>query len=101
MQTRVDGGAFPATSAELASDEFLGTEFPYFGGQKVNEVFAESAENVREGWSYLPFQVYANSIFNDTVGQAYVSGTTLADGLKAWQDASAKYGTEQGFTVNE
>jgi multiple sugar transport system substrate-binding protein len=51
------------------------------------------------GWSYLPFQVYANSVFNDTVGKAYVSGTTLADGLKAWQDQSAKYGKEQGFTI--
>jgi multiple sugar transport system substrate-binding protein len=51
------------------------------------------------GWSYLPFQVYANSIFNDTVGKAYVSATPLADGLKAWQDQSAKYGNEQGFTV--
>ena len=51
------------------------------------------------GWKYLPFQVYANSIFNDTVGKAYVSGTTLTDGLKTWQDQSAKYGTDQGFTV--
>jgi multiple sugar transport system substrate-binding protein len=51
------------------------------------------------GWSYLPFQVYANSVFNDTVGKAYVSSTSLADGLKAWQDQSTKYGNEQGFTV--
>lgn len=101
VQTRVDGGAFPATTAELESDEFQGFESEYFGGQKINEVLAQSASDVVEGWSYLPFQVYANSIFNDTVGQAYVSGTTLADGLKAWQDASAKYGTEQGFTVTE
>ncbi|WP_207453956.1 ABC transporter substrate-binding protein [Desertivibrio insolitus] len=100
VQTRVDGGAFPATTAELTSDEFLGAEFEYFGGQKVNEVLSASAENVVEGWSYLPFQVYANSIFNDTAGQAYVGGTTLTDGLSAWQDASAKYGAEQGFTVN-
>jgi multiple sugar transport system substrate-binding protein len=99
VKTRVDGGAFPATTAELTSQEFLNTEFPYFGGQKANEVFAQSAQNVVGGWSYLPFQVYANSIFNDTVGKAYVSGTTLADGLKSWQEASAKYGRDQGFTV--
>lgn len=99
VRTRVDGGAFPATTAELDSPEFLAAEFPYFGGQKANEVFAQAAEDVVPGWSYLPFQVYANSIFNDTVGKAYVSGTTLADGLKAWQESSAKYGREQGFTV--
>jgi multiple sugar transport system substrate-binding protein len=99
VKIRLDGGAFPATTAELKSPEFLGKEFKYFGGQKVNEVLAESAANVVTGWSYLPFQVYANSVFNDTVGKAYVSGTTLQDGFKAWQDASVKYGQQQGFTV--
>ncbi|BCJ73778.1 sugar ABC transporter substrate-binding protein [Catellatospora sp. IY07-71] len=96
---RIDNGAFPATNAELKSDAFLNKEFPYFGGQKANEIFAKSAAGVVPGWSYLPFQVYANSIFNDTVGQAYVSDKKLADTLKSWQDASAKYGKEQGFTV--
>lgn len=99
VQIRLDNGAFPATVAQLQSPAFLGKEFPYFGGQKANEIFAQSAQNVVPGWSYLPFQVYANSVFNDTVGKAYVSSTPLADGLKAWQDQSAKYGTEQGFTV--
>ena len=98
-QLRVDNGAFPATTAQLKSPAFLGAEFKYFGGQKANEVFAKSAQSVVSGWTYLPFQVYANSIFNDTAGKAYVSSTSLADGLKAWQDQSAKYGTEQGFTV--
>jgi multiple sugar transport system substrate-binding protein len=99
VQTRVKNGAFPATTAQLSSPEFLAVEFPYFGGQKANEILAKSAQAVVPGWSYLPFQVYANSIFNDTVGKAYVSATPLQDGLQAWQDASAKYGKEQGFTV--
>ncbi|GAA0680476.1 extracellular solute-binding protein [Streptomyces cellulosae] len=101
VASRVSEGAFPATQAELKSAEFLGKEFPYFGGQKANEIFADSAANVADDWSYLPFQAYANSIFNDTVGKAYISGTRLEDGLKAWQDASVKYGEEQGFTVEK
>ncbi|MFE7408313.1 ABC transporter substrate-binding protein [Isoptericola sp. NPDC057559] len=101
VQTRIDGGAFPATTADLESDAFRGTESAYFGGQKINEVLADSAANVVDGWQYLPFQVYANSIFNDTVGQAYVSGTTLTDGLAAWQEQSVTYGNGQGFTVNK
>ncbi|TXS39121.1 ABC transporter substrate-binding protein [Streptomyces sp. OR43] len=99
--TRVAEGAFPATRADLESEKFLDTPFPYFGGQKANQVFAESARNVSTDWSYLPFQVYANSVFNDTVGKAYVSSTNLTDGLKAWQDASVKYGKDQGFSVND
>ncbi|GIF38382.1 ABC transporter substrate-binding protein [Actinoplanes xinjiangensis] len=98
-KTRVDAGAFPATTAELNATEFKNKEFPYFGGQKVNEVLAESAGQVVSGWSYLPFQVYANSIYGDTVGKAYIGQGNLTDGLKAWQDASVKYGQEQGFTV--
>ncbi|WP_073947832.1 ABC transporter substrate-binding protein [Streptomyces kebangsaanensis] len=101
VRTRVAGGAFPATTAQLNSEEFQDTGFPYFGGQQANKIFAESAANVADDWSYLPYQVYANSVFNDTVGKAYVSGTRLTDGLKSWQDASVEYGDEQGFTVEK
>jgi multiple sugar transport system substrate-binding protein len=101
VASRVSEGAFPATKAELKSTEFLNKKFSYFDGQKANEIFAASAANVADDWSYLPFQAYANSIFNDTVGKAYISGTRLPDGLKAWQDASVKSGKEQGFTVEQ
>jgi len=97
---RIEEGAFPATTADLESEEFTTPEFEYFGGQQVNQVLAESASNVIEGWQYLPYQVYANSIFNDTVGQAYVSDATITEGLAAWQDALVTYGNEQGFSVS-
>ncbi|WP_327130253.1 sugar ABC transporter substrate-binding protein [Streptomyces sp. NBC_01343] len=98
---RVSAGAFPATRADLESQAFLDSPFPYFGGQPANRILAEAARDVGTGWSYLPYQVYANSVFNDTVGKAYVSSTTLAQGLEAWRAASAKYGKDQGFTVAE
>lgn len=101
VKTRIAGGAFPATSADLEAKSFLDAKFPYFGGQQANRVFAESARNVGKDWSYLPFQVYANSIFNDTAGKAYVSSTKLSAGLDAWQKASVTYGKDQGFTVNQ
>ncbi|MFK4070790.1 ABC transporter substrate-binding protein [Streptomyces sp. NPDC029674] len=99
VQTRIDQGTFPATTEHLGSRAFRDKKVAYFGGQRINQVLAESAKQVVPGWSYLPYQVYANSVFNDTVGKAYVSGTTLRQGLKSWQDASVKYGKEQGFTV--
>lgn len=94
-------GGFPATVKQLESDEFLSYESDYFGGQKINEVLAGGADNVVEGWQYLPWQSYANGIFADTVGQAWLGETTLADGLAAWQAENVKYGTDQGFTVSE
>nr|WP_107080107.1 sugar ABC transporter substrate-binding protein [Streptomyces sp. NBRC 109706] len=99
--TRVANGAFPATNSELRSEEFLNTEIEYFGGQQANLVFAESAANVVPDWSYLPFQAYANSIFNDTVGQSYVSDTPLTESLAAWQEASRNYAEDQGFTLTD
>ncbi|KAA1399205.1 ABC transporter substrate-binding protein [Aeromicrobium ginsengisoli] len=99
-QTRVDAGAFPATTKQISDPAFVDKKSAYFGGQEINKVLAASAADVVKGWSYLPFQVYANSIFNDTVGKAYVSKTSLADGLADWQKKSASYGDQQGFTVN-
>jgi multiple sugar transport system substrate-binding protein len=101
VQTRLAAGGFPSTTADLQSSAFLNKSVPYFGGQKINKVLAQSASDVVKGWTYLPFQVYANSIFNESVGQAYVGKTTVASGLKAWQDALASYGNQQGFTVTK
>jgi len=97
--SRASEGAFPATLADLNSPAFVDKEFTYFGGQKVNQVLAQAAKNVATGWNYLPFQVYANDKFNDTVGKAYVSPTKLADGLAAWQAECKTYGNTQGFAV--
>lgn len=95
------GGGFPATVANIESDEFLNYESEYFGGQKINEVLAQAAESVSPGWQYLPWQSYANSIYGDYLGKAYQGKSSIADALLGWQDANVKYGTEQGFSVNE
>ena len=101
VATRLEGGNFPATLADLTDEKFLAEESEYFGGQKINEVLSASATGVVPDWQYLPYQVYANSIFPDTVGQAYTGSTPLSDGLTAWQESIVKYGNEQGFTVSE
>lgn len=101
ISTFLESGGFPSTTAELSSEEFLSDAPEYFGGQKINEVLAAAADDVVEGWNYLPYQVYANSIFGDTVGQSYQNGTDLNEGLTAWQDALVEYGDSQGFSVNK
>jgi len=99
VQTKIDQGLFPATVADLNTPEFLDREFGYFGGQKVNEVLSASAGDVVAGWQYLPFQVYANSVFNDHVGPVYGGTLTLQQGLDSWQQALITYGTQEGFDV--
>jgi multiple sugar transport system substrate-binding protein len=102
VQSRAAAGAFPATEATLQSASFLSAAPKYFGGQQINKVLSKAAEDVAPGWQYSPFQVYANSIFKDTVGKAYTSpSTSLQEGLNAWQQATVKYGSQEGFTVNK
>jgi multiple sugar transport system substrate-binding protein len=93
-------GGFPSTVKDLKDPAFVDKKSAYFGGQQINQVLTESAGNVVKDWSYLPFQLYANSIFGDTVGKAYQAKTDLNPGLKAWQDALVAYGNQQGFQVN-
>lgn len=80
IETRVDGGAFPADNATLAGNDFLkkttikdsrGIDIPYFGGQAFNRVLSQAAKDVSTGYQYLPFEVYARSDFRTTVGKAY------------------------------
>ncbi|MFB2596685.1 ABC transporter substrate-binding protein [Herbiconiux sp. P17] len=99
VQLSIDAGQFPATVADLESDDFLNKPNDYFGGQEINKIFAQSAADVVPGWQYLPYQSYANTVFGDTAGQAYIGKTTLADGLEAWGDQLVTFGNQQGFTV--
>jgi multiple sugar transport system substrate-binding protein len=92
-------GFFPAQTSVQESEEWLNTKNDYFGGQEINKVFAESAGNVVEGWQFLPYNAYASSIFNDTVGGAYTGSETLQEGLEKWGDDLRSYGEQQGFTV--
>ncbi|MGN7862367.1 ABC transporter substrate-binding protein [Microbacterium sp. 22303] len=94
-------GGFPSTNAQLNADSFLNEAPEYFGGQQINKVLVDASKNVSTGWQYLPFQVYANSVFADTVGKSYAGKSDLNVGLKAWQDNIVGYGNSQGFTVNK
>jgi multiple sugar transport system substrate-binding protein len=96
----LESGGFPATKADLSSSTFTEAPSPYFGGQKINQVLTQAANEVAKGWAYLPYQLYANSIFGDTVGKAYLNSTALDGGLADWQKALVDYGNQQGFTVS-
>jgi multiple sugar transport system substrate-binding protein len=93
-------GLFPATTALLNSSSFLNETNPILGSQKYNQVLANSSKAVATGWQYLPYQVYANSVFKDSVGNAMSSGGSLTSALSTWQNTIAAYGKKQGFTVS-
>lgn len=96
-----ESGGFPSTTAQLSDPSFVDQKSDYFGGQQINQVLTQASSDVVKGFSYLPFQVYANSIYSDTVGQAYANKSDLNAGLTTWQDQLVQYGNDQGFSVNK
>lgn len=92
---------YHATVEHIESEGFLTHESEYFGGQPINEVYAESAAGILDTWQHLPYQVYADTIFNDHFGAAYTSNLPLSEAFSNWQEALVTYGQDQGFTVND
>lgn len=101
IDIRVDQGQFPADRATLESDDFQEITNEYFGDQKYNEVLSDAAGDVSTDWQFLPYDVYARSIFGNSFGPAALGDSTYADAVKAWQKELVDYGKQQGYTVNE
>jgi multiple sugar transport system substrate-binding protein len=90
---------FPAANNVLESDEFLSQESDFYGGQKVNQLFADISETVDVEFDWLPYMDYAYQAFEDTLGAAIAEKGDLVSGLQAWEDELIAYGEDQGFTV--
>ena len=90
---------FPALNEILEDPSFLNQEFKFYGGQKVNEEFAQISETVGTDFQWLPFMDFVYTNFNETLGKAFADKTDAVAGLQAWQDACAKFAKDQGFTV--
>ncbi|MCL2795934.1 MAG: sugar ABC transporter substrate-binding protein, partial [Microbacteriaceae bacterium] len=96
----IKDGGFPSTVADLNDPSFINQTVPYFGTQKIYQVIVPQAKNDVPGWSYLPWQAYANGIFSDSVDKAIANKTDINAALKQWQAANIAYGKQQGFTVS-
>jgi multiple sugar transport system substrate-binding protein len=92
---------FPTANSVLEDPAFIGDEPEFYGGQKVNELFAQISTTVDPDWQWLPFMEFAYTNFNETFGAQVAAHGDLGAGLDAWQAALVDYATQQGFTVNE
>ena len=90
---------FPTATAVLEDPAFTGQEPEFYGGQKVNELFAGISDTVDTEFQWLPFMDFAYSSFTDTFGAAVAAKGDLSAGLDEWQKALTDYATQQGFTV--
>jgi multiple sugar transport system substrate-binding protein len=90
---------FPVRKELLTDAALMGTKSDFYGGQAVNEVFADAAANVLPGYTFSPFHdVFANAL-QDNISAAVAGNGTLADALDKTQEAIVAYATDQGYNV--
>jgi multiple sugar transport system substrate-binding protein len=93
------GFLFPVQKALLADKELMGHKYDFYGGQAVNEIFAEAENHVDPSFEFAPFQDYVNSQLQDELAAALSGKGTLAEAFDRVQDTIVGYATDQGYTV--
>lgn len=109
IQSRINQGAFPDDLPSLRSESFgsntdvinsAGERIKFFGDQEYNKELLIAGENVTKQYQFLPYEIYARSIYNDYAsGSILKAGTSLKEGIDSWQQALIKYGKENGFDM--
>jgi multiple sugar transport system substrate-binding protein len=90
---------FPATKALLSDPEFADDAPSFYGGQKVNEVFAGISSTVNSRFQWPPFLDQAATDWTETVGKSLADKTDTVRALGTWQSRLTAYAKSQGFTV--
>lgn len=92
---------YPPQTSLLNSASFKSQTSSFYGGQKVNALFAQITNTVDPNFEWPPFMAYVYSSFNNTLGKAIADKTDLNAGLAAWQKSIVTYAEGQGFTVKQ
>jgi len=99
LKFATDQFLFPTKTDTLADPAFVDQQSEFYGGQKVNELFAGVSDTVDVSFEWLPFMDYVYSSYNETLGKAIADKTDLSTALQAWDDEVTAYAKKQGFTV--
>lgn len=93
------GALFPLWKPILESDYFANLEYPFFGGQQINnDVFLKAAAGY-EGFTYSPVQNFFYDQQSEQAAALMRGEVTPEQAAKNIQDAVSSYATEQGFTL--
>lgn len=99
MKLATEQFLFPPQLSVLESDEFAGQESEFYGGQQVNQLFAEISETVDTDFDWLPFMEFVYSSYEETIGTVIANKGDIAAALDDWQEQLVGYAEDQGFTV--
>jgi multiple sugar transport system substrate-binding protein len=89
---------FPVTKAVLKSPTF-NTPQTFYGGQKVNAIFADASSRVDLGFQWSPFQDYVYAQLTNNLANAVSGKTTYSGAMNTLQSTLVSYAKAQGFTV--
>jgi multiple sugar transport system substrate-binding protein len=90
---------FPTSLALLNDKSFLETPYPFYGNQPVNEVFAQSSQEVDKSFEWSPFQTYVQAQMGIELAAAANGRGTLQQAFDRLQRKFVGYARDQGFTV--
>jgi multiple sugar transport system substrate-binding protein len=90
---------FPATKNLLGDPAFIGEAPTFYGGQQVNQVFADISATVPASFQWPPFLDQVVTDWGETVGKSLADRTDTPAALDLWQNRITSFATNQGFTV--
>ena len=90
---------FPTRKEVLTDPTYVDQKLSFYGGQQVNQVFADISKTVANDFEWDPFHDYATTAADNTFGKALSNRTSLSAGLDAWQANLVGYAKSQGITV--
>ena len=79
---------FPASQKVLDDPRYVDASSDFLGGQKPGALYIALLRAVNPDWQFLPYQLYANTIYKDTFGQHVDGDHDLMAGLKAGRTRS-------------
>jgi multiple sugar transport system substrate-binding protein len=90
---------FPTQTQELSASSF-NTGVSFYGGQVVNQVFAQSSQLVNTSFQWSPFSDYVFTQLQNQLASAVQGKITFEQALHNTQNTVVTYAQQQGFTVN-
>lgn len=92
-------GIYPAATAG-ATQPALSQPDPYFGGQKIFDVFKQSLAGTPTGWNWGPTMTQTSADLTDAFGAATTAHTPLDQALSAVQDKTVAAMKAKGLNVS-